>query len=100
MVKQVEKTGQERQVEKSTEGTPRCLPIAKAGITTANQFARFMSGLISDLIEGNIGPQVGNAAVNAGGKLLKVVEMQYKYGKTSQDGSPKSLDLTVPEQAA
>lgn len=54
-----------------------------------------MSGLISDLIEGAISPQVGNAAVNAGGKLLKVVEMQYRYGKNAPDGSRKSLDLVT-----
>jgi hypothetical protein len=52
-----------------------------------------MSSLISDLITGDITPQVGNAAVNAGGKLLKVVEMQYKYGKQVKEGGPKTLDL-------
>lgn len=55
-----------------------------------------MSALISDLIEQKISPQVGNAAVNAGGKLLKVVEMQLKYGKPSGDGS-KVLDLVGTE---
>jgi hypothetical protein len=51
-----------------------------------------MSALMSDVIEGNVTPQVSNAAVNAGGKLLKVVEMQLKYG-TTIDGSPRRLDL-------
>lgn len=44
-----------------------------------------MSALMSDIIDGSITPQVGNATVNAGGKLLKVVELQLKYGKP-QDG--------------
>lgn len=79
---------------------PRCLGIAREGITTASQFARFMSGMMTDLIEGTITAQVGNAAVNAGGKLLKVVEMQYKYGKVGPDGSVKSLDLLAPENQA
>lgn len=49
-----------------------------------------MSALMSDLIEGSITPNVANATVNAGGKLLKVVEMQYRYG------SPKaSLPLSL-----
>ncbi len=39
-----------------------------------------MSALMSDVLEGAITPMVANATVNAGGKLLKVVEMQYKYG--------------------
>lgn len=40
-----------------------------------------MSALMSDIIEGAITPIVANATVNAGGKLLKVVEMQYRYGQ-------------------
>lgn len=39
-----------------------------------------MSALLTDVLEGKITPNVANAACNAGGKLLKVVEMQYKYG--------------------
>lgn len=40
---------------------------------------------MSDLIEGKITAAVGNAACNAGGKLLKVVEMQMKYGTRPTD---------------
>jgi len=40
-----------------------------------------MSALMSDLIEGAVTPNVSNAVVNAGGKLLKVVELRLKYGK-------------------
>lgn len=35
-----------------------------------------MSCLMADVVHGRVTPQVANAAVNAGGKLLKVVEMQ------------------------
>ena len=57
-----------------------------------------MSALMSDLIEGAITPQVGNATVNAGGKLLKVVELQLKYGKTNPNGERVPLPLIdVPE---
>ncbi|MDE2104457.1 MAG: hypothetical protein KGL39_44895 [Patescibacteria group bacterium] len=41
---------------------------------------------MSDLIAGRVTPQVGNATCNAGGKLLKIVEMQYKYGTRDADG--------------
>lgn len=54
---------------------------------------RVMSALMSDVIEGNVTPQVANATVNAGGKLLKAVELQMKYGGTSEAGKRKSLDL-------
>jgi len=51
-----------------------------------------MSSLMSDVIEGLVTPQVCNATVNAGGKLLKVVEMQYKYG-TPKSTAPGLLRL-------
>lgn len=62
------------------ENRPRTLAFASKGIKTGEDFANTMSALMSDLIEGSISPQVGNAVVNAGGKLLKMVEMQHKYG--------------------
>lgn len=37
-----------------------------------------MSALMSDVIEGRIAPQVVNAACNAGGKLLRVVELEHQ----------------------
>jgi hypothetical protein len=52
-----------------------------------------MSSLISDVLESKIAPGTCNAAVNAGGKLLKVVEMQYRYGRTTGDGAYKELTL-------
>jgi hypothetical protein len=84
-------TGSEKLVKK-----PRSLAIASRGVQTGGQFAGLMSAMISDLIEGNITPQVGNAVSNAGGKLLKVVEMQYKYGTRDSNGSEgkKVLMLT------
>ena len=55
-----------------------------------------MSALMSDLIEGRVTPNVGNATVNAGGKLLKVVELQYKYGTVSDGQQEKVLTLAIP----
>lgn len=45
-----------------------------------------MSAVLSDVVSGLLTPQVVNAACNAGGKLLKVHEMEYKYG--SAPGAP------------
>lgn len=73
--------------------SPRSLAIAAQGIETAEDFAKMMSSLMSDMIDGRVTPQVGNATCNAGGKLLRVVELQYKYG-TSADGAP-SKDLRL-----
>lgn len=73
---------------------PRSLDIAKAGVKTGADFAALMSALMSDVIENSISPGVANAAVNAGGKLLKVVELQLKYGTPATgNGGKKVLDL-------
>jgi hypothetical protein len=51
---------------------------------------------MSDLIEGRVAPNVGNATSNAGGKLLKMIEMQFKYGKPgSQEDRVLTLSATV-----
>lgn len=75
-------------------GSPRSLAIAKSGIATDRDFSALMSAIMSDLIEGTVTPSVGNATVNAGGKLLKVVEMRLKYG-TQDGGEEKLLRLTA-----
>src|SRR5690242_17362619 len=74
---------------------PRSLKIAEKGIKTGHDFANLMSALMSDLIEGRVAPNVGNATSNAGGKLLKVVEMQYKYGTVSPGKESKTLVLAI-----
>lgn len=75
--------------------SPRSLKIAERGIKTSHDFADLMSALMSDLIDGRVAPNVGNSTCNAGGKLLRVVELQYKYGTASPDGTKKSLVLAV-----
>lgn len=69
--------------------------IADKGIVTSQDFASFMSALMSDLISGAVSPVRGNAVCNAGSKLLKVVEMQMKYGTHSATNGGKVLFLTT-----
>lgn len=74
---------------------PRSLKVAEKGVKTGHDFANLMSALMSDLIDGRVTPAVGNAACNAGGKLLKVVEMQYKYGTVGDGVGPRTLNLAL-----
>ncbi len=74
---------------------PRCLELTQRGICTSSDFAQMMAAMMADLVEGTITPQVGNAVTNAGGKLLKVVEMQMQYGTTLADGQTKQLTLVA-----
>lgn len=60
--------------------TARSTPIAQLGIYDADRFAQVMSALMTDLLTGAVEPQIANAFCNAGGKLLKVVEMKAKRG--------------------
>jgi hypothetical protein len=57
-----------------------------------------MSALMSDVVDGSVNPATANAAVNAGGKLLKAVELQLKYGRG--DGKGGTLHLTGPQAEA
>jgi len=54
-----------------------------------------MSALITDVLDGAVTPGVCNAAVNAGGKLLKVVDMQQRYGTVTPNG--RELVLSCPQ---
>lgn len=77
-----------------TAATARSRKVAQRGVNTSQEFKLAMSSLMSDLIEGKVAPQVGNAVCNAGGKLLKVVEMEFKYGRGGDKGLPSRLALT------
>lgn len=76
---------------------PRCLALARPGITNDRQFANVMSALMTDLIEGTISPGAGNSVCNAGGKLLKVAELRLKYGQVGKGSGEKTLQLAGPE---
>lgn len=39
-----------------------------------------MSALMSDLVSGKVTANIGNATCNAAGKMIKMVELEYKYG--------------------
>lgn len=53
---------------------------------------------MSDVIEGRVTPSVGNAACNAGGKLLKAAELQIKYGQKRAGHAAPVLRLTREER--
>jgi hypothetical protein len=80
--------------QKVAKKQAKCLIIAHRGITTGHDFANFMSALMSDLISGAVAPMIGNAACNAGGKLLKIVELQMKHGTPNTAGQ-KVLNLAL-----
>lgn len=89
-------TSEKRTKTVSRTSEPSSLRIADRGIKTGFDFADLMSSLMSDIISGRVTPSVGNATCNAGGKLLKIVEMQYKYGTQGGTAGPRVLHLASP----
>lgn len=49
-------------------------------------------------MRGAVTPRVANAAMNAGGKLLKMVEMTHRYGKMDSNGH-RTLTLSADAPA-
>ena len=84
------KQGQQRSL-------PKSLAFAEAGIHTAQQVAGLMSALMTDLLNGSVTPGIGNATCNAGGKLLKMVELNQKYGQAQVENGLKNMQLVTPD---
>lgn len=72
----------------------RSVVLAERGIHTGADFASVMSALLSDTIAGRVDPRISNAACNISGKLLKVVELQFKYGKPVDGVTERMLAIT------
>lgn len=64
----------------SQKSVSRSLAIAEGNLRTGADFADLISALISDVVRGNLAPPVLTATCNGVGKLLKMVELQHKYG--------------------
>lgn len=73
--------------------SPNCLAISERGIQTAQDFARFMSAMMGDVIAGRISTSKAATAARTGGSLLKVIEMQYKYGQENEQPGKRTLRL-------
>ena len=73
-------------------GQPKSLSIAEKGVSTSKDFRNLMSAIMSDVIAGRITPHMTNAACNAGGKMLKMVDLEMRYG-TSPDRPRKVITI-------
>lgn len=74
------------------EQAPKVVAITARGISTSRDFAQLMSALISDIAEQRIPAREANAICNAGGRLLKIVELQLKFGgKVPPETAPLML---------
>jgi hypothetical protein len=67
--------------------------IMTEGLSDSRRCANVLGAITLDVLSSRIAPQVGNTACNAIGKLLKLKEMEIKYG-TVVNGGPRRLELT------
>lgn len=72
---------------------PNCLAISERGIRTAQDFAQFMSAMMGDVIAGRLSTAKAAATARGGSALLKVIEMQYKYGSETDQPGKRTLRL-------
>lgn len=72
---------------------PRSLAVAARGIRTSQDVKDLMANIMCDVIGNKLTPSVANATCNATGKLLKTVEMEYRYGRQLANGE-RVLALT------
>lgn len=78
----------------ATPGTPTCVALANNGISTAADFLRMMTALMADTVTGRVQPQTANATCNVAGKIIRMVEMQHKYGRQVEGSNERLLALT------
>lgn len=77
---------------------PRSVEIASSGIRTAHDAASFLSAIIGDVMTEAVPVRIANCGINAMGKLLKVAELQQRYGKV-EGNQPADLQLVGPQAA-
>ena len=67
------------------------LAITTRPVRNSADLKATMLSLVTDLRAHRITPMIANAMCNATGKALKIVEMEYKYGRVKQ--KPRRLEL-------
>lgn len=79
---------------RTDQKTPASAKLADDGIVTGADFSRVMAALLADTIAGRIEPQRANASCNVAGKLIRMVELQHKYGRQVEGSTDRLLTLT------
>jgi hypothetical protein len=75
----------------------RASEITRRGVRTGDDLANLLSALLSDLIDGKVSPQVVNSECNLAGKLLKLVEMQYRHANSGDLRLTRDVEVPKPK---
>jgi hypothetical protein len=79
---------------KQTEEPRSLVLLVGEGLSDSRKCANVLGAITLDVLSQRITPQMGNTACNAIGKVMKVKEMEIRYGTSSGYGEPKRLALT------
>ena len=79
----------------------RSVTLGQHGVTTSRHFKELMAALMSDVLSKAVDVDVANAVCNAGGKLVKMLELEFKFGSHKSASEDLTLSLTgVPAQSS
>jgi hypothetical protein len=73
----------------------RSVKLAKKEIQTTKDYAEIMAALMLDVIEGKVSVSTVNAAVNSGRQLIRVAELNLKYGGKKDKHTIKETKTTT-----
>lgn len=93
LLEKAELLAKEKQQADEKKGPAKSLPHFEKGVATCGQLATGLSLLMADLLCERVSTSIANSVCNAGGKMLKAVEMQQRYGTTQKHTGLKELKL-------
>ena len=73
----------------------RSAEVARSGIKTSEDMKSLMSNLIPDILDGDVSIAAANATCNAAGKMIKMVELELRYGKEAQSQTRTTNNLKL-----
>lgn len=74
--------------------------LSKRGVHSSQDFCDLMCTLMTDVVQGEVTPDVVNAACNAGRSLLKMVDLEYKAAAANANNRSFPLSRRIGEGAA
>jgi hypothetical protein len=92
MAKKVQ-SGSENRNRVKPQVTPRCVALFERGITNSFEFLEATTTAIADIASARLGSTAGNAIFAGERNILKMLELQQKYGAPQSGTSSKVLQI-------
>lgn len=73
--------------------------LSKRGVHSSQDFCDLMCTLMTDVVQGDVTPDVVNAACNAGRSLLRMVDLEYRAAAANANNRSFPLSRRIGEGA-